>query len=56
MRRDLLGVLERAAVLQIGGNPGRPKSMATGGVGQGGALGPPLDHVKHVTASDRIGG
>ena len=39
MRRNLLGVLQRAAVLQIDGNSGRLKSMATGGVGQGDSLG-----------------
>jgi hypothetical protein len=28
--------------------------MATGGVGEAGSFGPPLDHVKHVTANHRI--
>ncbi len=47
-------MLERAAVLKIGCNPGRAKSVAAGGVGQGGRLGPPLDHVKNVAARDRV--
>ena len=56
MRCDLLSVFERAAVLKIGRNPSRPKSMATGGVGEPGSFGPSLDHVKHVTAYHRIVG
>jgi len=35
MRGDLLCMLERAVILKISGDPGRPKSMAAGGVGQG---------------------
>src|SRR5215469_6911571 len=55
MRGDLLGMFERAAILQVCGNPGRAKSMATGGIGQGSSLGPPLDHIKHIAARHRIG-
>jgi hypothetical protein len=32
MRRNLLGVLQRATVLKVSRNPRRAKSMATGGV------------------------
>ena len=56
MRRNLLGVLQRATVLQISRNPGRAKSVAAGGVGKGGCFGPPLYHVKHVTPYHRIAG
>ena len=56
MGRDLLCVFERAAVLQVSSDPGRPKSMTAGGVGQAGGFGPPLDHVKHVAARHRISG
>jgi len=38
MRRDLLSVLERPAVLKIRSNSGRSERMATGGVGQGGCI------------------
>src|SRR6516225_9992137 len=48
MGRELLRMLQGAAVLEISGNPGRTKSMAAGGVGEPGSFGPPLDHVKHV--------
>src|SRR5438128_9968840 len=43
-------MLQGAAVLEIGSNTGRAKSMAAGGVGEAGSFGPALDHVKHVTA------
>ena len=38
MVRDGLGVLERAAVLQVSGNTGRPESMTTRRVGEGNAF------------------
>jgi hypothetical protein len=38
----LLSVFERAAVLQIGGNSGRPKSMATGEDTRTGVAGLPV--------------
>jgi hypothetical protein len=56
MRRNLLGVLQRATVPKVGGDSGSAKGMTAGGVGQGGSLRPPLDHVKHVTAYHRIAG
>ena len=36
VRGDLLRMLQGAAVLEIGSNTGRAKSMATGGVGEPG--------------------
>jgi hypothetical protein len=56
VRGDLLSVFEGATVLQISGNPGRSECMAAGGVGQGGSFGPPLDHIKHITAYHRVAG
>src|SRR5215469_639585 len=56
MRGDLLGVLQGATILQIRGNSSGAKSMTTSGVGQGGPLGPPLDHVEHVAARHGISG
>ena len=53
MRGDLLRMLQRAAVLEIGGNSGRSKSMTAGEVGEGD---PPLYHVKHVSTYHRIAG
>ena len=50
MRCYLLGVFERATVLQVGCNAGRPKSMTAGRVGEAGSFGPALDHVKDITA------
>src|SRR5260370_39068802 len=44
VRRDLLCVLESAAVLHVSRNAGRPKCVAAGGVGQGGCLRSPFDH------------
>jgi hypothetical protein len=45
---DGLGMFQRPAVLEIGGDAGGAKCMAAGRVGQAGSLGPPLNHVKHV--------
>jgi len=56
VRGDLLSMFEGATVLQISGNPGRSECMAAGGIGKGGCFGPPLYHVKHVTADHRIAG
>jgi hypothetical protein len=38
VRSDLLRILERAAIFQIGCDTGRPKSMAAGRVGKAGVL------------------
>ena len=56
MCRDLLSVLQRAAVLKVCRNTGCAKSVTARGVGKGGSLGPPLDHVEHVAADHRIAG
>jgi len=56
MRRNLLGMFERATVLKISRNPSRAKSMTAGGIGKGGSLGAAFYHVKHVTAYHRIAG
>ena len=53
MRRNLLGVFERAAVLHVSRNPGRAKCVTAGGVGQGGCLRSPLIMAK--TSSRAIG-
>ena len=53
---DGLGVLERAAVLQVGGDAGGSKRVAAGGVGQGGRLRPPLDHLEDVEPRHRLAG
>src|ERR1700677_668809 len=45
---NLLSMLECAAILQIGCDPGRPESMAAGRVGETGLLRPALDHPQHV--------
>jgi hypothetical protein len=45
---NLLSMLERAAILQIGCNAGRAEGMAAGGVGEAGLLRPTLDHPQHV--------
>jgi len=46
--RDGLGVLERPAILQIRRDTGSPEGVATGGIGEGGGLRPPLDHLEDV--------
>jgi hypothetical protein len=48
MRSDLLSVLERAAILQIGRNAGRAESMTAGRVGEAGLLRPTFDHPQHI--------
>ena len=45
---DGLGVLQRPAIFEIGGDAGGAKRMAAGRVGQAGGLGPALDHVEHI--------
>jgi hypothetical protein len=45
---DNLRMLERSAILEISGYPGRTKGVATSRVGQGAGLSPALDHVEHV--------
>ncbi len=37
-------MFERAAILQVGRDAGRPKCVTAGGVGQGGRPCPPFDH------------
>src|SRR5713101_1759762 len=49
-----LGMFEHATVLQVGGDTGRAEGMATGRVGQGGGVRPPLDHVQHVESGHRL--
>jgi len=56
MRGNLLRVLERTAVLEVSGDSSRSKGVTAGGVGEGGFLGAPLDHIKHVAARHRIDG
>src|SRR5260370_19981835 len=45
---DGLGMLEGPAVFEIGCDAGGAKRVAAGRVGQGGGLGPALDHVQHI--------
>src|SRR5216684_1039390 len=45
---DGLGMLEGPAVFEIGCDASGAKRVAAGRVGQGGGLGPALDHVQHV--------
>jgi hypothetical protein len=54
MRRNLLGMLEGAAVKHIRGDAGRTESMAAGRVGQTGSFRAALDHVQNITPCDRI--
>jgi len=46
-------MLQRPAVLQISRNSGGTKGVAASGIGQGGGLGPPLDHMQHIKAGHR---
>src|SRR5215831_14617441 len=48
MRRYLLRMFERAAIEQIGGDPGGAKSMTIGGRAQGCLAASALDHTQHV--------
>src|SRR5260370_750837 len=48
--RDGWGVLERTAVLEVGGDPGGSERVAAGGIGQGSRFGPPFDHLEDVEA------
>jgi hypothetical protein len=41
-------MLQRAPVLEIRRNAGRPKRVAAGGIGEDGSLGATLDHVQHI--------
>jgi hypothetical protein len=45
VRRDLLCVLNRTAILQIGGDAGSPESVTTGRHRQSSLPGAPLDHI-----------
>jgi len=42
--RDELRVLDRAAVLEVGSNPGRPEGVATDPMGEPGSSCSPFDH------------
>jgi hypothetical protein len=48
MGRYLLRMFERAAIEQIGGDPGGAESMAIGGRAQGCLAASALDHTEHV--------
>src|SRR5260370_39545426 len=52
--RNGLGVLKRASVLEIGRDAGGSKRMAASGIGAGGRLGPPLDHMEDVEPRHRL--
>jgi NNP family nitrate/nitrite transporter-like MFS transporter len=54
MGRNLLRVLQRAAVLQVGTDAGGTKCVAAVGLGQGGASGSPLDHREDILPRHRI--
>ncbi len=51
---DGLGVLEGPAVLQVCGDARSSKGVAAGGVGKGGRLSPPLDHMEDVEPRHRL--
>ncbi len=53
---DLLGVLDGAAVFQVGGDAGGPEGMAACCVGQPGGLGTAFHHVEGVTSSEGLAG
>jgi hypothetical protein len=53
---DLLGVLDGAAVLEVGGNAGGPEGMIANVSGQADCLGTPFDHPPGVDAVHRPGG
>ena len=53
---DLLSMLQRPAVLQVGSDAGHAKRVTTGGVGQGGAGRAPLDHRQNIFSRHRIFG
>ena len=48
MSRDRLRVLDRAAILEVGGDAGRPEGVAAGGVGESCCLGAALDYSQDV--------
>jgi len=50
-----MGVLQSAAVFQIGGDARRRKGMATGVIGKGGSLGPAAVRLKNEYGSQRAG-
>jgi hypothetical protein len=50
---DGLGVFDGPAVLQVGGNAGRPERVVADGVRQSSGPGPPLDHVEGVPGVNR---
>ncbi len=49
-----LGVLDRAAVLEIGGDPGGPEGVAVGLVGQPRGSSSTLDHPEDIVSGDPL--
>jgi len=45
---DGLGMLKSSTILQVSGDAGGSKRVAAGGIGEGGHLSSPLDHVEDV--------
>lgn len=52
---DLLGMLDGAAILQVGGDAGGPKRMAANGFRQANCFRPHLDHPQGVVPVHRPG-
>ena len=53
---DLLGLLDGAAVLEVGSDANRPESMISDFVEQANRLGPAFDHPLGVVEVHRAGG
>ncbi len=56
MGGDGPGVLQGPSIVQVSGDTGGPKGVATSGFGQSRTPGPPLDHAEHVDAGQAIAG
>ena len=54
MRRDLLGLFDYIAVLEVSGYTSGAPGVTTGGVGETSGCGPALDHAEHIHAGHRI--
>ncbi len=54
MRGDELRILDRAAVLQISRDPGRPEGMAACGRGKTGGKRAALHHAEHISPRHRV--